>query len=58
MPQHDVLVHSHNPVLVGLSVIIAILASYTALDLAGRVSARLSRVASGDSQNRILEPRP
>jgi len=34
-----ILAHTHNPWLVTLSVLIAILASYTALDLAGRVAA-------------------
>ena len=35
---HTTLTHSHDPLLVLLSIIIAILASFTALDLAGRVA--------------------
>lgn len=35
---HTALAHSHEPLLVVLSIIIAMLASYTAIDLAGRVS--------------------
>jgi NO-binding membrane sensor protein with MHYT domain/GAF domain-containing protein len=37
--QHTVIMHNHNPALVVLSVVIATLASYVALDLAGRVTA-------------------
>src|SRR5262245_44550950 len=40
------MVGSHDPKLVVLSVAVAIMASYTALDLAGRVSARKGSAAS------------
>lgn len=36
--QHLAMIHQHNPFLVVLSVVIAIVASYVALDLAGRVT--------------------
>jgi methyl-accepting chemotaxis protein PixJ len=39
--------HDHNHVLVVVSVIIAVLASYTALDLAGRVTAAQGRARLG-----------
>src|SRR5919205_57015 len=35
--------HTYQPALVGLSILIAILASYTALDLASRVTAAVGR---------------
>ena len=44
MNQHtNLLVGTYDPILVGLSVVIAIIASYTALDLAGRVTAARDR---------------
>src|SRR5688572_10203953 len=47
--QHSepILRHTHNPWLVALSVIIAILASFMALDLAGRVAATWGRARWG-----------
>src|SRR5262245_42927334 len=43
----NMLMHYHNPGLVILSIIIAVLASYTALDLAGRVTAAQARARLG-----------
>ncbi|MGQ0600982.1 MAG: MHYT domain-containing protein [Anaerolineales bacterium] len=42
-----ILPHEHDPLLVGLSIIIAILASYAALELAGRVTAGRGRARNG-----------
>ena len=43
MPIDTILRSTHHPLLVGLSVFIAIFASYTALNLAGRVSSSEGR---------------
>ncbi len=40
---HSAMIHSHNPALVALSIVIAMLASYVALDLGGRVTAARGR---------------
>jgi PAS domain S-box-containing protein len=48
MHQHDYILHSHHdPFLVALSITIAALASYTALDLAGRIRAATGRARLG-----------
>src|SRR5262245_27864321 len=47
MANKSLLHHYHNPGLVLLSIIIAILSSYTALDLAGRVTAAQGRARLG-----------
>ncbi|MBI1877826.1 MAG: GAF domain-containing protein [Chloroflexi bacterium] len=41
--QHSAMIHNHNSFLVALSIVIAILASYVALDLAGQVTAARGR---------------
>jgi PAS domain S-box-containing protein len=48
MHQHDYILHSHHdPFLVALSIAIALLASYTALDLAGRIRVSTGRARLG-----------